>query len=271
MATRLLDLGCSFRYQAGAPTAALFHVVPRATPGVILRNESFTTNPGVDVHRYVDTLGNDCRRLLLPWGVTTVSYSAQAIVPDAVDDSDPEAPESLPGDLPDDTLVFTLPSRFCQSDVMAGLAWRLFGGLTPGYQRVKAICSWTHDYLTYTAGSTNALSTAVDAYTSGHGVCRDYAHLMITMCRALNIPARYVSGYLPDMDVPPLPTPMDFHAFVEVWLGDRWYSFDPRHDALRKGRVVICYGRDASDTPLAMTYGAPWLQQLTVVCEEAAG
>lgn len=266
--TRTLDLGSSFRFSATAPTAAVFITEPESSDRVQISNGGWKISPNLASTTYRDSFGNLCRRLVLPVGITTLSWRGIATVPDALDDADPNAIEMWPSDLPDDVLQFTLPSRFCESDVLARQAWKLFGSMTPGYGRVQAICTWVHSYLSYVTGSTIATDTAVNAFTTGVGVCRDFAHLMITMCRALNIPARYTFGYLPDMDVVPIPTPMDFHAWCEVYLGGRWYTFDPRHDALRKGRVVLAHGRDAADTAMVTTYGGPWMQNMTVIAEE---
>ena len=265
---RFLDIGCSFSYWSQLPTAAVFQILPVRSDRVVVSGQTWRSAPSVPFHDYEDLHGNRCRRVTLIAGTTTIAYAAQAELPDAVDDCDPTAPELLPEDLPDDVLIYTLASRFCLSDVLAGRAWALFGAMTPGYGRVEAVSDWVWHHLAYTTGSSNALSTSVDAYTSGQGVCRDFAHLMITMCRALNIPARYAYGYLPDMDVPVLPTPMDFHAWVQVWLGDRWWDFDPRHNARRKGRVRIGQGRDAADCAMVTTYGAPILQAMTVTAHE---
>lgn len=268
MPTRQLDLGCSFRFSSTDPTASVFMVEAQPTDGVVLSDVTWATTPEITSRPYLDQFGNHCRRLVVPAGISTFTWTARAEVPDTVDSVDESASETPIDDLPDDVLVFTLPSRFCESDVLGGQAWKLFGHLEPGYGRVQAICTWVHDYLVYTTGSTISTSTAADAFLRGVGVCRDFAHLMITMCRALNIPARYTFGYLPDMDVVPNPSPMDFHAWVEVFLGGRWQTFDPRHDARRKGRVVVAHGRDAADTAMVTTYGGPWLQLMTVTCHE---
>lgn len=173
-----------------------------------------------------------------------------------------------PALLPDDVLVYTLTSRFALPDVIGNNAWKQFGAMAPGYGRVEAIMHWTSNHLAYVTGSSNPLTTAADAYSAGRGVCRDFTHLMITMCRALNIPARYAFGYLPDMDVVPDPSPMDFHAWVEVYLGDRWWVFDPRHNRRRKGRVTVAVGRDAADVAMVTTWGGPWMQLMTVTAQE---
>jgi transglutaminase-like putative cysteine protease len=181
------------------------------------------------------------------------------------------APEVAPDGLPDDVLIFTLPSRYCLPDVLGNEAWSLFGAHAPGQQRVQAICDHVWDRLEFRYGSTSAWSTAADANAARLGVCRDFTHLAISFCRALNIPARYVFGYLPDLDVPVDPAPMDFAAWMEVWLGDRWWTFDPRNNARRKGRVLIGRGRDASDVAMATTFGGPTLQTMTVRAEEVPG
>jgi transglutaminase-like putative cysteine protease len=147
-------------------------------------------------------------------------------------------------------------------------AWSRFGGMSPGYSRVRAICDHVHDHLTFSYGSSGPWSTAVDVNTSGFGVCRDFTHLAISFCRALNIPARYVFGYLPAMDVPPDPAPMDFAAWMEVWLGDRWWTFDPRNNRRRKGRILIGRGRDASDVAMVTTFGGPLLDSMSVHAAE---
>jgi len=208
---------------------------------------------------------------VLPAGRSHFGYHAVAIVPDATEDADDAVPEVAPDALPDDTLIYILPSRYCLPDVLADEAWSRFGGLAPGYRRVREICGYVHDHLTFQYGSTTALSTAADVNVTGRGVCRDFTHLAISFCRALNIPARYVFGYLPDLDVPPDPAPMDFAAWMEVWLGDRWWTFDPRNNARRKGRIVIGRGRDASDVAMATTFGGPDLEMMSVQAEEAPG
>jgi transglutaminase-like putative cysteine protease len=147
-------------------------------------------------------------------------------------------------------------------------AWARFGAMPPGYRRVQAICDYVHSYLTFSYGSSDARSTAVDVNASGFGVCRDFTHLAISFCRALNIPARYVFGYLPDMDSPRDQAPMDFAAWMQVWLGDRWWTFDPRNNKRRKGRIVIGRGRDASDVAMVTTFGAPVLESMSVHAAE---
>ena len=179
-----------------------------------------------------------------------------------------DAPEVPADRLPDHTLIYTLrDGTACPTCLRArrgsgSAAWE------PAYKRSQAICDHVNGHLTFQYGSSTSTSTAVDVNNARYGVCRDFTHLAISFCRALNIPARYTFGYLPDMDVPPDPAPMDFAAWMEVWLGDRWWTFDPRNNARRKGRVVIGRGRDATDVAVATTFGGPLLESMTVEAEE---
>ena len=197
------------------------------------------------------------------------TYSAIAEVPDATEDADEYAPELPPHELPDDVLIYMLPSRYCLPDMLGDEAWSRFGAIRPGYRRVQAICDHVNGHLHVPLRQQRPTSTtAADVNASGFGVCRDFTHLAISFCRALNIPARYVFGYLPDMDVPLDPAPMDFAAWMEVWLGDRWWTFDPRNNVRRKGRVLIGRGRDAADVAMATTFGGPLLESMVVHADE---
>jgi transglutaminase-like putative cysteine protease len=171
--------------------------------------------------------------------------------------------------LPDDVLIFTLPSRYCLPDVLGGEAWSRFGAMPPGYRRVQAICDYVHNHVKFSYGTSNSRTTAADVHESGYGVCRDFTHLAVSLCRALNIPARYVFGYLPEIEVPKRDLPMDFAAWMEVYLGDRWWTFDPRNNERRKGRVLIGRGRDAGDVAMATTFGAPFLESMLVIAADA--
>jgi transglutaminase-like putative cysteine protease len=270
MTSRRILIGCDFTYLAEIDTPVVFQVQPIRPGAAVIEQEQWSPAPRIEVRGYTDLYGNPCTRAVLPAGRSSFRYAARALVPDAPEDADPAAPECAPGDLPDATLIYTLPSRFCLPDVLGDEAWSRFGGLPPGYGRVQAICDHVHGHLTFAYGSTTALSSAADVNVSRQGVCRDFTHLAISFCRALNIPARYVFGYLPDLDVPPDPAPMDFAAWMEVWLGDRWWTFDPRNNIRRKGRIVIGRGRDASDVAMATTFGGPLLESMAVQAEEAA-
>jgi transglutaminase-like putative cysteine protease len=271
MRSRRIRVGCDFTYMAEISTPVIFQVQPVNSPLAAIEQEQWKSEPPVTIRGYADLYGNPCVRTVLPAGKSSFRYSAVAVVPDATEDASVNVPECAPDALPDDTLIYTLPSRYCLPDVLGNEAWSRFGGLPPGYGRVRAICDYVHGHLTFEYGSSTALSSAADVNLAGRGVCRDFTHLAISFCRALNIPARYVFGYLPDLDVPPDPAPMDFAAWMEAWLGDRWWTFDPRNNTQRKGRIVIGRGRDASDVAMATTFGGPLLESMFVQAEEETG
>lgn len=250
-------------------TAAIFQVEPRPDGAQLIRQE-WTTVPTLRSRCYTDRFGNICRRFALPPGDVRVRYDALAVVDDGVDDADEYATEVSPMNLPDEVVPFTLPSRFCHPEILADAAWQHFGHLLPGYRRVQSICDFVHSYVKFEAGSSSPTTTAVDVYHSQTGVCRDFAHLMITLCRALNIPARYVFGYLPDIGVPAPCDPMDFCAWTEVFLGNRWYIFDPRNNARRAGRVLIGRGRDAVDVAMVTAFGGAELVTMEVWADQVS-
>jgi transglutaminase-like putative cysteine protease len=270
-AVRQVRVGCEFRYDSATDTPAVFQVQPvEGGPATLVRH-SWETTPELQRHGYTDLYGNICQRLTLPAGAFTLRYDALVTVPDATEEVDLDAPETPVTDLPDDALLYTLPSRYVLPDVLGAEAWQRFGAEKPGYRRVQAIMDHVNGHLRFGYGSSTPLTTAADVHESRQGVCRDYAHLAITYCRALNIPARYVFGYLPVMDVELPPGVMDFAAWMEVYLGDRWWTFDPRHNRPRKGRIVIGRGRDALDVAMVTTYGAPTLEAMTVWSDEVPG
>ncbi|TWP48454.1 transglutaminase family protein [Lentzea tibetensis] len=268
MGDRRVRIGCEFIYDAAIRTPTVFQVQANDAPRVTVVSEQRSIRPEVGLRGYRDLYDNPCLRVVLPAGTSTFRYQAEVLVPDATEDADTDAPEITPESLPDEVLLYTLPSRYCLPDVLADESWARFGAVPPGYRRVQKIIDHVHEHLRFSYGSSSAQSTAVDVNTSGYGVCRDFAHLAISFCRALNIPARYVFGYLPDLDVQPAAEPMDFAAWMEVWLGDRWWTFDPRNNVRRKGRVVVGRGRDASDVAMATTFGGPRLESMVVHAEE---
>jgi transglutaminase-like putative cysteine protease len=261
-----LRVGCLFAWKSEVATAAVLQVEPRTDGPEVVRHE-MTTQPVAPSRSYIDPFGNTCRRMTFPPGDLTIRYDADVLVTEDVDWWDPGAAEVAPASLPDDALAFTLPSRFCQSDVLGDAAWKTFGHLRPGLSRVQTVCDFVHHHITFRPESSSPTKTAVDVYNSGEGVCRDFAHLLITFLRALNIPARYVFGYLPDIGVPPPHDAMDFCAWTEVFLGDRWYTFDPRNNQPRSGRVLIGRGRDAIDVAMVTSYGGPELVEMSVWAE----
>ncbi|HCT75052.1 MAG TPA: transglutaminase family protein [Micromonosporaceae bacterium] len=265
---RRVRVGCEFVYVAEVATPTVFQVEPRNAHPIQVTHQEWSVQPQVPVRSYTDLYSNPCTRLVLPAGRCALRYEALVLVPDATEDADEHAPQLPPDDLPDEVLIYTLPSRFCLPDMLGDEAWTRFGAMPSGYSRVQAICDYVHGHLIFSPGSSDARSTAVDVNSSGFGVCRDFTHLAISFCRALNIPARYVFGYLPDMDEPPDGGLMDFAAWMEVWLGDRWWTFDPRNNRPRKGRVLIGRGRDASDVAMVTTFGAPILETMWVHAAE---
>jgi len=171
-------------------------------------------------------------------------------------------------ELPDDALVFLLASRYCETEFLSQIAWNLFGNVAPGWTRVQAICDYVHNHITFGYQNARNTRTAWEAYTEQTGVCRDFTHLAITLCRCMNIPARYCTGYLGDMGLPPPYCPMDFAAWFEAYLGGEWHTFDPRNNQPRIGRTLIARGRDAADVAIATTFGPHILEGFTVYTDE---
>lgn len=267
MSTRTLRIGGRFTHVANVEVPTLV-MIEHTDAGVETLESSWSTDPTMQLTSYRDLYGNLGQRLILPAGESVFEYSALVRFPDELDAEDLSASQTPIEELPAEVLPFLLPSRYCQSDVLSRDAWQLFGQKTPGFQRVLDVQDWVWNHIKYTTGSTMSWWTAVDAFNNGYGICRDFAHTMVALCRALNLPARYISGYLPDMDVEPLPTEMDFHAWCQVYVGDRWWTFDPRHNERRKGHVVISRGRDAADCALVTTFGGPWLKRMIVTADE---
>ncbi len=248
-----LTVGCEFELHADQPVVAIVQVAPRPQPLVRMGRERWDSV--TDHYCYIDLYGNRCERFTIDAGSARVAYTADLLLSSPADVIDAQAPETPVASLPDEVLGFVMPSRFCLPDELGNEAWTRFGHLAPGWGRVQAIVDFVHGHLDYVPGASNPWTTAVDAYRSGQGVCRDYAHLAITFCRALNIPARYVFGYIPDVGVPAIEEPMDFAAWFEAYLGGRWHTFDARNNTPRVGRVVVGRGRDAIDVALITSFG----------------
>jgi transglutaminase-like putative cysteine protease len=253
MQSLALTVGCTFGLDSVQPATAIMQVAPRLQAGVSIAAERWDTS--AEHHGYVDGFGNRCERFALATGSSHVSYEAQLLLAAPADVIEPGAPEIPVGSLPDEVISYVMPSRFCLPDELGHEAWQRFGGVEPGWGRVQAIVDYVHGHLEWVAGASNPWTTAADAYRAGQGVCRDFAHLAITFCRALNIPARYVFGYIPNIGVPPPPEPMDFAAWFEAYLDGRWHTFDARNNVPRTGRVVVGRGRDAVDVALFSSFG----------------
>jgi transglutaminase-like putative cysteine protease len=263
-----VKIGCEFVFQTPSPTPLVVQVQPRPDGPHRLLREDCSLVPSVDSHEYLDSFGNRCWRLTAPDGFLTLRYDAEVEVPPDPDPVVPEAAQMPVEALPDETLAFTLPSRYALSDLLSNTAWDLFGEIPAGWGRVQAICDWIYQHIDFRAASTTPTTTVLDVYLQRYGVCRDFAHLGVTMCRALNIPARYVFGYLPDIGVEPPDVPMDFHSWLEAFLGGRWYTFDARHNTPRSGRIPIGRGRDALDVAIVTQYGPAQLSRMTVWADE---
>jgi transglutaminase-like putative cysteine protease len=214
--------------------------------------------------------GNTCTRIVAPAGRIEFRNDfviADSGLPDAVD---PNARQIEIGEIPDDVLVYLLGSRYCDTQKLSNLAWSLFGGLTPGWQRVQAICDYAHDRICFGYQHARCDRTASEGHEERVGVCRDFAHLAVTLCRCMNILARYCTGYLGDIGVPLDPAPMDFSAWFEVYLDGKWLTFDARHNHPRIGRIVMARGRDAADVAISTSFGAAQLANFTVITEETS-
>jgi transglutaminase-like putative cysteine protease len=265
-------VGCDFTFESDAPVPMLMLV--RARPDDqyqrILHESRWTEPHESGIREYLDGYGNHCWRTIVPGGSLRIRYDALVEVSADPDPVQPDAPLSPVEDLPDDSLVFTLPSRAVQSDLLLDEAWQLFGQTPPTWQRIQAVVDWVHTNVRYETGSSHATITALDVYNSRIGVCRDFALVSVALCRALNIPARYTFGYLPDIGIEPPDVPMDFHAWFEAYVGGRWYAFDARHNQPRIGRVVVGRGRDVVDVALTTAYGNAPLKQMIVWADEVA-
>lgn len=225
--------------------------------------ETMSTVPQGPISLYVDLFGNRCRRLVAPAGDLTIWNDSTMEVTGEPDPIVPQAREIPVAQVPDECLVYLMGSRYCQTDLMSQAAWDRFGHMAPGWNRVQAICDFVHQHIRFDYQQARATRTAYEAYEERVGVCRDYAHLALTLCRCLNIPARYVNGYLGDFGVPVV-EPMDFAAWIEVYLEGGWYTFDPRNNVPRIGRIVVARGRDAADVPLINSFGPHVLKSFRV-------
>ena len=261
-----VHIGCEIGYEIGASNPMLLALQPAPNQNLIEEQRAIT--PTVPVREYIDGFGNQIWRLVAPVGTLDVSYHAAVDVSPLPDLILPDLYKMPVENLPDDVIIYTLPSRYCPSDLFIKDAWDFFSHIQVGWAQVQAVCDWLHTNVKYGAGSSTSATTAWDAYQQQQGVCRDFAHLGVSFCRALNFPARYVCGYLPDINVTPDPSPMDFHAWFEVYMDNMWFTFDARHNRPRTGRVVIARGRDAVDVAFATIYGSALLTKFTVWAEQ---
>jgi transglutaminase-like putative cysteine protease len=260
-------VGCEFNFDAEDRSPSVFQVQPHPAFAHSLLRDSWESEPAVSRSEYLDRFDNRCQRLVIPGGRLAIRYDAVVEVPSDPDPVLVDAEKVPPEDLPAETLQFLLPSRYCLPDKLQGAALDSFGDLEPGWTQVEAISHWVHQHLTYALGSTDSMSDATDTYMERRGVCRDFAHLAISFCRALNYPARYACGYIPLLGRPLPEEGVDFAAWMEVYLGGDWRIFDPRNDTPLAGRVLIGRGRDAVDVAMVTSAGSPRLEAMTVWAE----
>jgi transglutaminase-like putative cysteine protease len=261
--------GYELVYDCPQPTPMLLclTVHPSRQPDLVAP-QTLSFSPFVEARDYVDAFGNICTRIVAPAGRTRISTLFEIEDGGRPDEADWNARQHPVEELPDDVLVYLLGSRYCDTDRLGDFAWSRFGNTPPGRARVQAVCDFVHDHIRFDYQRADSTRTASMALEGGVGVCRDFAHLAVALCRCLNIPARYCTGYLGDIGVPPAPDPMDFSGWFEVWLGGRWYTFDARHNKPRIGRVLIATGRDATDVAISTSFGAAMLTSFSVITDE---
>jgi transglutaminase-like putative cysteine protease len=264
-----IRLGYELIYQCPQPTPMILTLSIHYTRTADLhRPDHMQTDPSVPLLLYRDGFGNWCTRLVAPAG--RLRITADTVINDlgVADPVVPHAEQHPVESLPEETLVYLLGSRYCDTDNLSGVAWELFSNTAPGWARVQAVCDFVHQHITFGYQFARPTKTASEAFHERQGVCRDFAHLAITLCRCLNIPARYCTGYLGDIGVPAVDGPMDFAGWFEAYLGGHWYTFDARNNTPRIGRVLIARGRDAADVAISMTFGPNVLESFRVWADE---
>jgi transglutaminase-like putative cysteine protease len=261
----------------------LIYECPQPTPMVLMLNIHFTrvsdlvvpdhlvAVPRVPISAYRDSFGNWCSRIVAPAGVTRITTDAlinDSGLPDIVASDAAQTPVEY---LPEEALIFLLGSRYCEIEHLLPVAWQLFGNAPTGWSRVQTICDFVHNHIEFGYRHARPTKTAWEAYEEKTGVCRDFTHLAVALCRCMNIPARYCTGYLGDIGIAPSDAPMDFAAWFEAWLDGRWYTFDPRNNVPRIGRILIARGRDAADLAISTTFGPNILKGFKVWTDEVVG
>lgn len=266
-----IRVGYDLIYQCPQPTPMVVTLhVHYSRASDIVRPDHLLCSPPIPVTAYRDSFGNWCNRIVAPAG--SLRLTSDAVVSDA-GNPDPVVPglkQRSVQALPDETLLFLLGSRYCETDLLSDTAWRLFGATPPGWERVQAICDFVHRHIEFGYGLSSPTKTAFQVFHDRKGVCRDFAHLAVALCRCVNVPARYCTGYLGDIGVPPPYAPMDFAAWFEAYLDDGWYTFDPRNNTPRIGRILIARGRDAADVALTTSFGQSTLTSFKVWTDEIA-
>ena len=264
----LIRVGYDIEFELSAPTPML--TVLQVHPSRVAdlrRPDDLHSEPDLPVSAYTDVFGNRCGRLYAPAGI--LRLHSDALVEDSgePDPYEPDAIQHPVEELPTEVIQFLLGSRYCEVDRLSGIAWDLFGHTLPGWPRVQAICDWVHNHVRFDYQLTHPGKTALDVYNEATGVCRDFQHLSVSFCRALNIPARYATGYLPDIGIE-CHDAMDYAAWFEVFLGGRWYTFDARNNTRRIGRILMATGRDAVDVALTTSFGNAILNKFVVIADQ---
>lgn len=264
-----IRVGYELVYEFPKPTPLILTLnIHYSRASDLIRPDHLICTPSTPVSSYRDGFGNWCTRLVAPQG--QLRLTADALVRDSglPEPVVPHARQHEVADLPEETLVYLLGSRYCETDRLSDVAWKRFSGTAPGWPRVQAICDFVNSHLSFGYEHASSSKTALEAYETGKGVCRDYAHLAITFCRCMNIPARYCTGYLGDIGVPPPHGPMDFSGWFEAYLDGHWYTFDARNNVPRIGRILIARGRDAADVAISTAFGENTLKSFKVWTDE---
>jgi transglutaminase-like putative cysteine protease len=265
-------LGYELNYSFAQPTPMILALsIHYSRASDIIIPDHLTTSPAVRIGGYRDGFGNWCTRLVAPGGLFQIRTDALVRDSGEPDKTVPGARQHAIEELPEEALVFLLGSRYCETDLLSQMAWDLFGQSDQGWARVQAICDYAHHRIRFDYQQARSTRTAFEAWNECVGVCRDYAHLAISLCRCMNIPARYCTGYLSDVGTPLPYPPGDFAAWMEVYLGGEWHTFDPRNNEPRIGRVLLARGRDACDVAIATTFGPNCLDSFKVWTDEAVG
>jgi transglutaminase-like putative cysteine protease len=261
--------GYDIAFQCFQETAVVLMLsIEPARVSDLLSEHRIGFSPNIASRDYADMFGNTCTRIVAPAGLIEIRNDFVIADSGVADEVAPEARQLQVGELPDDVLIYLLGSRDCDTEKLSSLAWSLFGRVTPGWQRVQAICDYAHDRICFGYQHARCDRTASEGHEERVGVCRDFAHLAVTLCRCMNIPARYCTGYLGDIGVPIDPAPMDFSAWFEVYLDGRWFTFDARHNHPRIGRIVMARGRDAADVAISTAFGVAQLMRFSVITDE---
>lgn len=265
----LIRVGFDLAFECPAPTPMLLMLYTHPSRAADLQEpERIRTDPAIPISIFTDCFGNRCGRAVAPAGPLRIWHEATLRDSGLPDPVNLFAEQWEMNRLPPETIQFLMGSRYCETDRLSDTAWSLFGKTPTGWPRVQAVVDWVHNYVKFGYEFARPTKTAFDVFTERQGVCRDFSHLLITMLRCLNIPARYATGYLGDIGVPLCPLPMDFSAWTEVFLGGQWYSFDGRHNMPRIGRIVMARGRDATDVALTTTFGPSTLTHFSVLTDE---